>query len=174
MRLEGELVALRAVEPEDVALMYRWENDPALWRVSGTLAPFSLHQLSRFVEEQQFDIQQTRQQRLIILERGSERAVGALDLFEVDFIHRRAGLGILIYEAADRGRGYASDGLAVVERYAREVLGLHQLWCTVGVSNAASRRLFAAAGYAECGTRREWLRTPEGWEDELLMQKILE
>ena len=43
MILEGRVVRLRAVEPEDVEAMYRWENDPAVWRVSGTLAPFSRH-----------------------------------------------------------------------------------------------------------------------------------
>ena len=66
MRLEGKLIRLRAVEPDDVEPMYRWENDPAVWHVSGTLAPFSRHQLQRFVDEQQFDIYQTRQMRLII------------------------------------------------------------------------------------------------------------
>ena len=66
MHIEGEKICLRAVEPQDVELMYRWENDASVWAVSGTIAPFSRHQLQRFVEEQQFDLQQTRQQRLII------------------------------------------------------------------------------------------------------------
>lgn len=66
MRLEGKLIRLRAVEPDDVEPMYHWENDPAVWHVSGTLAPFSRHQLQRFVDEQQFDIYQTRQMRLIM------------------------------------------------------------------------------------------------------------
>lgn len=51
MILQGESVRLRAVEPDDVETLYRWENDPEVWRVSGTLAPFSRHALMRFVEE---------------------------------------------------------------------------------------------------------------------------
>ena len=61
MHIEGRIVRLRAVEPDDVETMYAWENDPRVWRVSGTLAPFSRHMLSRFVEEQQFDIYQMAQ-----------------------------------------------------------------------------------------------------------------
>ena len=83
MHIEGRIVRLRAVEPDDVETMYAWENDPRVWRVSGTLAPFSRHMLSRFVEEQQFDIYQTRQLRLMI-ENPEGVPVGTLDLFEFD------------------------------------------------------------------------------------------
>ena len=144
MHIEGEKICLRALEPEDVELMYRWENDASVWAVSGTIAPFSRHQLQRFLDEQQFDLQQTRQQRLIIETRTEGRAVGALDLFEIDLLNRRAGVGILIAEPEDRGRGYGADALEAVARYAREVLGLQQLWCNIGANNKASRALFAA------------------------------
>ena len=83
-----------------------------------------------------------------------------------------AGIGILIHGAGDRGRGFASDALDVLCRYARQVLGLHQLWCSVAPDNAASLTLFRRAGFVECGRKREWRRTPDGWADELLLQKI--
>lgn len=172
--IEGRSIRLRAVEPEDVETMYAWENDPAIWRVSGTTAPFSRHTLERFIEEQRFDIFQTRQQRLMIETLGEGRAVGALDLFEYDPLHGRAGMGILIHRADDRGKGYASDAVATVCDYARRSLRMHQLWCSVGANNAASLRLFRKAGFRDAGVRREWVWTPDGFEDEVLLQKILE
>ena len=173
MHIEGEKICLRALEPEDVELMYRWENDASVWAVSGTIAPFSRHQLQRFLDEQQFDLQQTRQQRLIIETRTEGRAVGALDLFEIDLLNRRAGVGILIAEPEDRGRGYGADALEAVARYAREVLGLQQLWCNIGANNKASRALFQACGYAECGLKRQWLWSADGWQDEVMLQRFL-
>ena len=56
MNLEGRTTRLRALEPGDIDLMYAWENDTAVWSVSGTLAPFSRHTLERFIQEQQFDM----------------------------------------------------------------------------------------------------------------------
>lgn len=100
------------------------------------------------------------------------RAVGLVDLFEFEPVDLRAGIGILIHGAGDRGRGFASDALDVLCRYARQVLGLHQLWCSVAPDNAASLTLFRRAGFVECGRKREWRRTPDGWADELLLQKI--
>ncbi len=173
MILKGRIVRLRAVEPEDVEAMYRWENDPAVWRVSGTLAPFSRHSLMKFVEEQQYDVYRTRQLRLIIENPGGT-AVGTLDLFEFDPQNRRAGVGILIYDASQRGRGYASDALAALAEYAREILGLHQLWCDVGADNEASLRLFERAGFVSAGRKRDWTLTPEGFRDLLTLQLIMD
>ena len=171
MSLEGELTRLRALEAEDVDLLYVWENDPAVWGDSGTLAPFSRHTLRRFLDEQRFDLYAARQLRLVV-ETLDGRAVGLVDLFEFEPVDLRAGIGILIHGAGDRGRGFASDALDVLCRYARQVLGLHQLWCSVAPDNAASLTLFRRAGFVECGRKREWRRTPDGWADELLLQKI--
>ncbi len=172
MHIEGEHIRLRAVEPEDLDLMYRWENDAAVWQVSGTLMPFSRHTLQRFLDEQQFDLLQTRQQRLMIETRAGQ-AVGALDLFELDMIHRRAGIGILVYAPEERRKGYARDAVETLCRYGREVLGLHQLWCNVGAKNEASLALFRRCGFVETGRKREWLRRPDGWEDEVMMQYLM-
>ena len=170
MNIEATICRLRALEPEDLELMYGWENDMQIWRVSGTVAPFSRHVLSRLIEEQQFDIYATRQMRLVIEHDG--QAVGAVDLFEFDPHNRRAGVGIIV-DSQHRAQGLGHDALKALEQYARQTLHLHQLWCSVTVDNEASLKLFRKAGYIECGLRREWILTSDGALDEILMQKIL-
>lgn len=172
MNIEGTVCRLRALEIEDIEAMYGWENDTEVWRVSGSVAPFSRNVLRRLIDEQQFDIYATRQMRLVIECTTSGEAVGAVDLFEFDPHHRRAGVGIIVAPPYRR-QGYALDALLTLERYAKEVLMLHQLWCSAGADNEASLSLFAKAGYAECGRRREWILSTDGATDEVLMQKIL-
>ena len=152
--------------------MYGWENDTNVWRDSGTTAPFSRHVLSRLIEEQQFDIYATRQMRLVIEDVATRETVGAVDIFEFDPHNRRAGVGIII-SPSFRQRGFALDALRALERYARDILHLHQLWCSIAEDNTASLALFARANYVQCGRRREWLLTTNGTVDEILMQKIL-
>lgn len=171
MNIEGNLCRLRALEPEDLDAMYGWENDTDSWRVSGTVAPFSRHVLSRLIDEQQFDIYATRQMRLVI-ESLNGTAVGAVDMFEFDPQNLRAGVGIIV-ALPYRKQGFALDALQTLERYVRDVLRMHQLWCSIGADNEASLALFRKAGYTECGRRKEWILTPNGAIDEVLMQKIL-
>ena len=172
MNIEGTACRLRALEIEDIEAMYGWENDTEVWRVSGSVAPFSRNVLRRLIDEQRFDIYATRQMRLVIECATSGEAVGAVDLFEFDPHHRRAGVGIIVAPPYRR-QGYALDALLTLERYAKEVLMLHQLWCSAGADNKASLSLFAMAGYAECGRRREWILSTNGATDEVLMQNIL-
>lgn len=172
MNIEGKISRLRALEPSDVEVLYRWENDLTLWRVSGALAPFSRHTLLRLIEEQQFDIYATRQQRFIIEDLAGE-IVGAIDLLEFDPQNLRAGVGIIIEESARR-QGYAKDALATLERYAKDVLHLHQLWCGVTAGNKASEALFRSAGYKQAGLRKEWTLIESEWYDELIFQKFLQ
>ena len=171
MNIEGNLCRLRALEPEDLDAMYGWENDTDSWRVSGTVAPFSRHVLSRLIDEQQFDIYATRQMRLVI-ETLDGSAVGAVDMFEFDPQNLRAGVGIIVAPPY-RKQGFALDALQTLERYVRDVLRMHQLWCSIGADNETSIALFRKAGYTECGRRKEWLLTSTGAIDEVLMQKIL-
>ncbi|MEL7589228.1 MAG: GNAT family N-acetyltransferase [Prolixibacteraceae bacterium] len=165
-------VRLRSLEPEDLELLYLWENDPSIWKVSNTLVPFSRFILRQYIEESHRDIFETKQLRLII-ESPEGKAAGAIDLFDFDPYHQRAGIGILIYDAGDRRNGLASDTLYLVCSYAENTLGLHQLYANIGVDNPGSRLLFEKAGFQVSGTKKDWLRTPDGWVDECIMQKIL-
>lgn len=171
MLLQGLSISLRALEPEDVEAMYRWENDPAVWGVSGTVAPFSREILRMFIEQQQYDIWRTHQLRLVIALNEDSRAVGAVDLFDFDPLNRRAGVGVLVADG-ERGRGYASEALALLVDYARDVLMLNQLYCDIDTDNVACRALFAGCQFEECGVRRRWRLSAGGWHDVVMLQRL--
>ncbi len=168
--IQGSKVTLRAVEPSDIDILYGWENDTNIWGVSGTLSPFSHHTLSLFIEAQRQDIFASRQMRLMICTHEGE-AVGALDLFEFDPLHQRAGVGIMVAPEFQRC-GYAADALLAAERYAIEFLRVHQLWCNIEEDNVASLALFASVGYVQVGLKKDWNSTPDGFKSEVLLQKI--
>lgn len=165
-------IYLRAVEPGDIDLLYRWENDSSLWEVSNTHTPFSRYILSQYIENTGRDILEQKQLRLIILTLEGE-PVGAVDLYDVDFFHQRAGVGILIHRTEDRRQGYATDALTALENYASESLGIRQLFASIAEDNDASIHLFQKKGYSVTGIRKKWLNTLRGWKDEWFLQKFL-
>lgn len=170
--LETDLIKLRALEPEDVEILYKWENDTNVWKMSSTAAPFSRYILRQFIENQQYDIYETHQLRLIIESKRNGRPVGAIDLFDIDPYNRRAGVGILIYDPKDNGQGYASSALVALTRYCFQLLGLNQLYCNILSNNMRSINLFKSKGFTTVGLKKEWIRTSADWLDEYMLQLI--
>jgi len=165
-------VSLRPLEPEDIDLLYDWENKMEIWEVSNTKTPYSKHILAQYLVESAKDIYSSKQLRLII-ENEDTKAVGAVDLFDFDPYHSRAGVGILIHNPEDRKHGYATDALTALSKYALEVLGLKQLYANIAADNTESIHLFGKSGFEQTGTKKHWLKTLHGWKDELLFQKML-
>lgn len=170
--LSSDLIFLRPLEADDLDFLYALENDPGVWGVSDTLAPVSRHTLRQYLDSAAADFFEVRQLRLVVCAAATGAAVGTLDVFGFEPLHQRAGVGITVL-AAHRRRGYARAALALLLPYARQVLRLHQLHCTVAADNAASLQLFRAAGFRRVGVRREWLRTASGWQDAVEMQCVL-
>lgn len=135
--LSGNRLLLRAVEPEDVALIYRWENDSSSWGDGCALSPYSRYAIRTYIEESlRQDIFQMRQLRFMIVRASDGVAVGMVDLFDFDPYHRRAAVGIYV-DAASRGQGIAGEALNVLCCYAFDFLHLHQLYAQVAESNEA-------------------------------------
>lgn len=171
-RLELGKIRLRALEPDDIDLLYDWENNTKIWEVSNTYEPFSKYVLAKYIKESQRDIYESKQVRMII-ETLEGQPVGAIDLFDFDPFHQRAGVGILIHDEKDRKLGYATDALQVLCTYAASHLRIHQLFANITEDNTASIQLFKNNGFELCGTKKDWRNTLEGWKAELMFQKIL-
>lgn len=170
--LETDIIRLRALEPEDIDTLYRWENNPNVWRVSGTVAPFSKYILRQFIENQKYDIYETRQMRLVIEAKSQSKPVGTIDLFDIDPYNSRAGVGIIIFDSEFEGQGYASSALQALIRYSFHCLGLNQLYCNVLSNNVRSLNLFRSKDFNVVGLKKEWVRTTTDWLDEYLLQLI--
>lgn len=179
MKLNGNHLLLRAIEPEDIDLLYTWENDTRFWKVSNTLVPFSRHVLKQYLDTAHLDIYTNRQLRLFIDELPTSSndlkqptAIGCIDLFDFDPYHLRAGIGILIANEHDRRKGYASEALELLVNYCFDHLHLHQLYCNITVTNEASILLFKKHGFEITGVKKHWIREGTSYVDEFSLQLI--
>lgn len=154
---------LRPLEPEDLELLYTIENDQDTWDVATTNVPYSHYDLKNYILSQQHDIYADKQLRLVVCT-DDGRAVGLADLFNYSPAHDRAEAGIAIL-ASERGRGYASEALHHLIRYAKDTLHLHQLYSIVPATNVASLTALRNAGFTVSVTLTDWLRTPQGYKD---------
>ena len=164
-------IRLRAIEPEDLDLLYRIENDQHLWNVGITNVPYSRYTLHDYIATSSDDIYADRQVRLVI-EKGDGETVGVADLIRFDPQHQRAETGIVIIDAYRR-QGYALAALNELCRYALEVVHLHQLYAIVEERNVAALQLFSQAGFEEHARLKDWLFDGRSYHDAVLMQRFL-
>jgi len=172
--MNGSKVSLRALEPDDIEILYKWENDRTIWHLSNTITPLSRFTLEQYVLSAGQDIYATRQLRMMIDLKNPVngiKTIGSIDLFEYEPAHQRAGVGILILEAF-RGKGYASESLELLINYAFETLQLHQLFTNISTDNSESIRLFESKGFQFIGNKKEWNRIHNKWQDESMFQLI--
>lgn len=169
--LVGKTLTMRAPEPGDVDWLYNQENKQLLWHLSDTNIPVSKFVLKEFIDSQQQNIFLLKQYRFM-LEIRAGQICGCIDLFDCEFIHKRAAVGILIAEEF-RQKGLGSEALLLMEEYAKSI-GLHQLSAGVMLNNKVSCSLFEKAGFIQTGVRKDWYLVNDVWTDEVLYQKIIQ
>lgn len=171
--LEQEEIYLRAMEPEDLELLYTIENDTVLWDIGSSCTPYSRYALKKFISQQPQDIYQCGELRLVICLKGENKAIGLVDLINFTPLDRRAEVGIALLKSA-RGKGHGKAALGCIERFSTEVLRMHQLYAYISAeNNPESNRLFQSSGYQRIALLPEWHFYHGTYEDILLYQKIL-
>ena len=164
------MIELRALEPEDLEFLYTIENNPEMWSLGTPEAPFSKYTLRRYLEEQPGDILATHTLRLVIVR--DRKAVGLIDLYNHDTISRSAEVGIALLDG-ERGKGYASEALKLMEKHAVAILNIRMLYAKIPAKrNERSMKMFLGNGYKHTCTLPEWHYFDGSYEDLYLLQKI--
>jgi diamine N-acetyltransferase len=172
MWLNTNDITLRALEPEDMNLLYEWENDSELWQQGCTLSPYSRHSLRQYISDaMQQNVFQTEQLRLMIVIKETGETIGTADLYSIDAKNSRAGVGLLITKQFT-GKGYGAQALAALNDFAFSFLHLHSLHAQIIDGNAVSIKLFEKCGFSKTGVFRQWIWYDNQYLDVLLYQLI--
>lgn len=171
--LKSDNIYLRAIEPEDLDFLFKWENCIDIWQESNTLAPYSRFVIKDFIErsltESVFEVGQVR---LMICSLSDNSVVGTADIFDIDVINSKAAIGLLI-DSNQRGKGYAKEALDILCDYAREILLLNQLYVHIAADNTSCLNLFAKSNFEKSGVLKSWIKVKEGFKDIFVYQKFL-
>lgn len=171
--LKGKHIYLRALEPDDLSFLDAVENDEEIWKISNTISPYSKYLLSKYIEQSDKDIFEVKQLRLVISSYES-KPLGFIDIFDCDFLHRRAGIGILIKSEKDRQKGLGGEALDLLINYCFSKLGFHQLYCNISEENTPSIKLFESKGFKQIGLKKDWNYIDGSFKSEYLYQLINE
>jgi diamine N-acetyltransferase len=144
--LRGSLVFLRPAERTDIPTFVRWLSDDGTTRNLDLRSPIGLALEERWFED--LLEHHGRDRWLFVVCRQLDgRAVGSIDLHELDLTNGGCGLGVVIGDPADRSQGYGRDAIGALLDFAFDQLRLERVWLDVYAANADARRLYERIGF---------------------------
>jgi RimJ/RimL family protein N-acetyltransferase len=164
IELRGTRVALRTLERTHCHQL--WDTyEPAEPLPTEPLNPgMSSEGADRWFEEMQ--ARQGREQLYLGIFTLEGGLLGDIQLADINWRDRSASLGVGISRPEDRGRGYASDAVRVILRFAFEHLDLARVEARTAAYNLAAQRLLEACGFRREGIRRQAVfRGGQRWDE---------
>ena len=167
-------ITLRAMEPEDLELIYRIENDPAFWKYGSSTVPYSHWTLRRYIESSANDLFADEQVRLVVQGKntqGERTSIGLADLVNFCPRHYRAEISLAILPEY-QGMHVGEQVVHHLIDYARS-LGLHQLYAIIAETNEPAWKLFKRLNFQPSALLKDWLYEDEGYTDARVWQKLI-
>ncbi len=169
--IEGKLINLRAQEMSDLARMTRWVNDREVTRFLSTRYPWA-----EATEEAWLRNRTSKPMAFgdvgFAIETKDGVHIGSCGLHEASPEQRSAELGIMIGERAYWSRGYGSDAVATLVRFAFDEMNLHRIELHVFDFNARGMRAYEKCGFVEEGRMRQ-ARHQEGAYHDVVVMSVL-
>ena len=155
--IAGEHVILRAFEPQDGERCYRWMNDPNIVRTLKSRYPIAFQ---NEIEWLQSAMQPDGTERHFAIERKDDRThIGNASIHDIDWVSRTASFGLFIGEPTAWNKGFGSDAISTLVRFAFEEMNLQKLRINVFDYNDRAKHVLETHGFVQEGRlRREFYR----------------
>ena len=172
---EGQLVYLAAINHEqDAQIESDWTLESDYQRMLGAdlVRPFSPAQIKKAYKEIEKEMDEKGNQYYFTIRRSAKKGVenpdqllGFTRLTHIEWSHGTASLSLGIGEPAERKKGFGTDALKLMLRYAFRELNLFRLSAYIPAYNQAGLRLFENAGFKEEVRQREtYQRAGKRWD----------
>src|SRR5436305_10941100 len=161
--IAGEHVILRAFELEDAERCYRWMNDPNIVRTLKTRYPIAFQKEEEWLERA---MHASPNERHYAIERKDDRShIGNASIHDIDWVSRNAWFGLFIGEPTAWNRGFGSDAISTLVRFAFDDMNLMKLRINVFDYNDRAKHVLEGRGFVQEGKlARDFYR--EGtWHD---------
>jgi RimJ/RimL family protein N-acetyltransferase len=172
---QGELVGFVAAEPQLAAgLFAKWIRDSEFVRLLDT-DPARLLSVDKYKEWFEKDlVEQQKNDELFFLIRTLEGdlTIGLIGLDGIQWVHGDAWVGIGLGERKYWGKGYGTDAMRILLRYAFEELNLHRLSLSVFEYNSRAIRSYEKVGFVIEGRARQFLNR-DGRRYDMIFMGIL-
>jgi RimJ/RimL family protein N-acetyltransferase len=156
---EGILIRLGPINHEkDPQVESRWTHDILLMRSLSRLPaiPLSAAQMKKKYEAIEKEVDESKRLfHFTIRSREDDQLLGFTRIEGIEWTHGTCSLKLAIGDPAERNKGFGSEALVLMLRYAFNELNLYRVSVVVGDDNPMGLRFFIRHGFVEEVRRRK-------------------
>jgi RimJ/RimL family protein N-acetyltransferase len=166
-KLEGERIELRRHARENYDLYAEWYGDSEIWHLtSWAPSPLSRSAVERLFEDR--ELSKTDDSFAIHI-RAEDEPIGVISLTNKSEANESADLSVIVGRKDDRHRGYGTEAIDRLLRYAFEELGLNRVGLSVFEFNEEAISAYEKLGFVEEGRIRQAIKRRSGFHAAILM-----
>ena len=140
----------------DLNHIMKFYNDWNLRRWTGVPIPKSRHAMEIWLEKATIvDPWKDQVVHFIVIDKKTREFLGITRFYEIKSPHRRASLGVSIYDPEHRSKGYGTEATRLMLWVGFHILGLHSIYLDTMEDNERAIRAAEKAGFKKVGVFRE-------------------
>ena len=146
MKIIGKNIYLRKLKINDVSIEYlSWMNNK---NITKYMDSGSSKYTKKILEEYIKSSNKSKNNSLFgIFVNATKKHIGNIKLDKINYLHKRAHIGIMIGDINEWNKGYGTESIKLLSKYAFKKLKLHKLKAGVMINNKPSIKLFKNSGF---------------------------
>lgn len=164
--LVGKKIYLRPFEREDIPLVRKWANDPAVRNLTSEVFPQSLAAAEDYFDRLRQDAYRVW---FTVCLADSDRPVGQVGILRIYHPWRTADLTMIIGERECQGNGLGTEAMELALDYAFGHLNLHRIAIAVVGFNEKAIHFYEKLGFVREGVQRDGYFHAHRYHDFVLM-----
>jgi len=166
-KLLGDRVELRRHDRTNYGLYARWYGDPEIWHLtSWAPAPLNRSLVEKLFEDRELSLSDDS---FAIHLRDGQEPIGVISLMNVSEANESAELSIIVGDPEDRRKGYGSEAIDLLLRYAFESVGLNRIGLSAFDFNEEAISAYEKLGFVVEGRFRHAIKRRSSFHDAILM-----
>ena len=166
-KLEGQKIELRRHVRENYRLYAGWYEDPEIWHLtSWAPSPLNHSAVEKLFEDR--ELSQTDDSFAIHI-KGDDEPIGVISLMNKSEANESAELSVIVGHRDDRHKGYGTEAIDRLLRYAFEELGLNRIGLSVFDFNQEAISAYEKLGFVVEGRFRQAIKRRSDFHDAIFM-----
>lgn len=152
--LESERLMYRSFLPTDAAALFALRTDARVLEYLDTEAQADVGAAEQMIERNRLSFEQKEGLNWVIVDKESQTMIGYAGIWRLDRDHCRGEIGYSLHPDYWR-KGYMTETLNCLLRFAFQELHLHSIEANVNIANEASKQLLLKLGFQQEAYFRE-------------------